>query len=103
MRLHDDRVFYVGTQGFQKAWKRAVKKSSLDWPVRVKDLRHYFGSYMLNKGVDSLVVAELMGHSSVEMLKKRYGHFSDDTLRDAVKVFDKTEGQSSSCLQIVCK
>jgi len=91
-RLHDDRVFNVGTQGFQKAWKRALKKSSVDWHVRVKDLRHYFGSYMLNEGIDSLVIAELMGHSSVDMLHKRYGHFSDDTLRDAVKVFDEKRG-----------
>jgi len=53
--------------------------------------------------VDHLTVATLMGHSSVEMLKKRYGHFDDDTLRKAVKVFDKIEGQSSNCLQNVCK
>lgn len=29
-RLHDDRVFNVGTQNFQKAWKRSLKKSSVD-------------------------------------------------------------------------
>ena len=65
-RLHDDRVFNVGTQGFQKAWKRSLKKSSVDWNVRVKDLRHYFGSYMLNNGVEPVHIAELMGHSSLE-------------------------------------
>ena len=103
-RLHDDRVFHTVTgQGFQKAWKRALKKSSIGWNVRVKDLRHFFASFMLNNGVDHLTVATLMGHSSVEMLKKRYGHFDDDTLRKAVKVFDKIEGQSSNCLQNVCK
>ncbi len=93
-RLDDDRVFNVGTQGFQKAWKRSLKQSSLDWNVRVKDLRHYFGSYMLNKGVDSLVIAELMGHSSVDMLHKRYGHFSDDTLKRAISVFDEKVSQN---------
>jgi integrase len=102
-RLYDDRVFHTVTgQGFQKAWKRALKRSGIDWNVRVKDLRHFFASFMLNNGVDHLTVATLMGHSSVEMLKKRYGHFDDDTLRKAVKVFDKIEGQSSNCLQIVC-
>ena len=35
-RLHDDRVFNVGTQGFQKAWKRSLKKSSVDWMLELK-------------------------------------------------------------------
>jgi integrase len=98
-RLHDDQVFNIAKQGFQKAWKLALKVSGVGWNVRVKDLRHYFGSYLLNKGVDSLVIAELMGHSSVAMLHKRYGHFSDDTLKRAVSVFDQSEG----CPQIVHK
>ncbi|MBT5868875.1 MAG: site-specific integrase [Nitrospinaceae bacterium] len=103
-KLHDDRVFHTITgQGFQKAWKRALKKSSIEWNVRVKDLRHFFASFMLNNEVDHLTVVTLMGHTSVEMLKKRYGHFGDDTLRKAVKVFDKIESQSSNCLQVVCK
>ena len=96
-------VMYDNGQGFQKAWKRALKKSSIGWNVREIDFRHFFASFMLNYGVDHLTVATLMGHSSVEMLKKRNGHFDDDTLRKAVKVFDKIEGQSSNCLQNVCK
>jgi len=102
-RLHDDRVFNVRTHGFQRAWKRSLKKTSIDWNVRVKDLRHYFGSYMLNKGVDSLQIAELMGHSSVEMIKKRYGHFDDETLRRAVSVFDQSTEERLNRLQNVCK
>ena len=70
-RLHDDRVFNVGTQGFQKAWKRSLKKSGVDWNVRVKDLRHYFGSYMLNNGVEPVHIAELMRHSSLERCLKK--------------------------------
>jgi len=84
-------------------WKRALKKSSVDWNVRVKDLRHFFGSFMLNRGVDHLTIVTLMGHSGVDMLKKRYGHFDDETLRRAVRVFDQIKDESPNCLQIVCK
>lgn len=87
--LHDDRIFGVGKQGFQKAWKRAVKNAGLDWNPRPTDLRHFFASYLLNKGEDHLVVANLLGHSSVNMLRKRYGHYSDDRLKKAVDVFNK--------------
>ena len=103
-RLHDDRVFHsVRKQGFQGGWKRALKKSSVDWNVRVKDLRHFFASFMLNRDVDHLTIATLMGHSGVDMLKKRYGHFDDETLRRAVRVFDQIKDESPNCLQIVCK
>ena len=39
----------------------------------------------------------------IEMLKKRYGHFDDETLRRAVRVFDQIKDESPNCLQIVCK
>jgi integrase len=58
---------------------------------------------MRNNGVDYLTIVALMGHKSAKMLIERYGHLNDDTLRKAVKVFDEIEGQSSNCLQIVCK
>mgnify|MGYP003956275745 CR=1 FL=1 len=89
-RLHDDKIFNITGYAFQKAWKRALSKSSVDWHIRVKDLRHFFGSYLLNQeGVDPLLVANLMGHSSVDMLLKRYGHFTDETKRRVMSLFDK--------------
>jgi hypothetical protein len=86
--LHDDRIFKIGRQGFQKAWRRAVNLARLDWRPRPTDLRHFFASYLLNQGEDHLVVANLLGHSSVEMLRKRYGHYSDERLKKAVNVFN---------------
>jgi len=74
-KLHDDRVFHTITgQGFQKAWKRALKKSSIEWNVRVKDLRHFFASFMLNNEVDHLTVVTLMGHTSVEKYLEEMDH-----------------------------
>lgn len=88
-QLHDDRVFGVSGQAFQKAWKRARDKSSVDWHVRVKDLRHFFGSFLLNDEVDSLMVAKLMGHKDVKMLLERYGHFTNEARQRAMQSFDK--------------
>jgi len=33
-------------------------------------------------------VATLSGHKDVNVLKDRYGHYTDETLRKAMKVFD---------------
>lgn len=101
--INSNRLFNFTDRAFQKAWKRAREKTTKDlrekfpkekidlsW-VRVKDLRHFFGSFLLNKGVDSMKVAKLMGHTSTAMIHKRYGHYSDEALNDATSVFDEEE------------
>jgi len=93
--LHDDRVFRVKTSSFQKAWKRVVLKIDLSWVPRPTDLRHFFASTLLNRGEDHLVVATLMGHTSVQMLHKRYGHYDDDRLKKAVSVFDVVSAKTT--------
>ena len=85
---------------FQRAWKIALDKSTIDWNVRPKDLRHFFGSTMLNRGANPMEIANQMGHASVEMLIKRYGHYSVDRLHEASKVWDQVE---DSGMQIVYK
>ena len=94
--LHDKRIFQVnGDTHFNrrnnvlKKWRRVFNKSSVDWHIRPKDLRHFFGSYLLNTGVAPLMIASFMGHASLDMLLKRYGHFTDETRREAILKFDQ--------------
>ena len=65
-----------------------MKIADIGWNPRPHDLRHYFCSYLLNQGVDHITVATLSGHRDVNILKERYGHLTDDTLRKAMKSFD---------------
>jgi len=88
VRRIDGKVFDITVQAFQKAWKKAVKIAGIGWKPRPHDLRHYFCSYLLNKGIDHLTVATLSGHRDVNILKERYGHYTDDTLRKAMKTFN---------------
>ncbi|MBN4077959.1 site-specific integrase [Nitrospina gracilis] len=88
VRRMDGNIFDVTVRAFQKAWKRAVRKACLDWSPRPHDLRHFFCSSLLNKGVDHLTVATLSGHKGVNLLKERYGHLTDDTLRKAISTFN---------------
>ena len=94
--LHDKLIFQLNgdthfnrRNNLQKNWRRACNKSSVDWHIRPKDLRHFFGSFLLNSGVDPLMIASLMGHASLDMLLKRYGHFTDQTRREAILKFDR--------------
>ena len=47
------------------------------------DLRHTFASRLADAGVDAFTIAELMGHSTLEMTK-RYTHATDERKRKAV-------------------
>jgi len=89
VRRMDGKIFDITTvRAFQKAWKRAIRKAGLDWNPRPHDLRHFFCYYLLNKGVDHLTVATLSGHKGVNLLKERYGHLTDETLRNAMSKFN---------------
>ena len=60
------------------------------------DLRHTAISYMMMNGVDLKTIAEFVGHTTAQMVDKRYGHLSPDHKRAAVEVFgsamDKLSG-----------
>ena len=87
--IDGNQVFYLGKQYFYKEWKRAVRKSDMSWKPRPTDLRHFFASYLLNNGKDHLMIAGFMGHASLDMLLKRYGHFTDQTRRGAILKLDR--------------
>ena len=91
----DGQPLKYANRMFQWDWKQAQEKSSVEWNVRVKDLRHFFGSTMLNRGADSLEIANQMGHQDLNMLRERYGHYTDEKLHSSSKVWDYSEAKKS--------
>ncbi len=64
--------------------KAACKRAGVA-PVSPNDFRRTFASWLKEDGVDSAVVARLLGHASSAMVERVYGHLSDDALRAAVQ------------------
>lgn len=84
-----DRV--VNKLGLNDSGEFTLNESGEEVPVRITDarqrvvfhtLRHTFASWLVQKGVPLYTVAELMGHSTIEMTK-RYSHLAPDNLRTA--------------------
>ena len=48
------------------------------------DLRRTFASWLKQRGVDSMIVARLLGHTTSRMVELVYGHLNDNSLIDAV-------------------
>jgi hypothetical protein len=78
-----DRLFAPWTN-MRRDIKKACDRVGID-PVSPNDLRRTFGSWLKNRGLDSAVIARLMGHSSTRMVDKVYGQLNDDTLAEAME------------------
>jgi integrase len=47
------------------------------------------------RGVDSLEIANQMGHQDLNMLREMYGHYTDEKLHNSSKVWDYSEVNKS--------
>ena len=63
--------------------------------VTFKSLRHTFASHLVKQGRHPKEVADLMGHSNIQMTM-RYMHLSPNQLTDAVHTLDGLTGMSQS-------
>jgi hypothetical protein len=52
--------------------------------ISPNDLRRTFASWLKQAGVDSMVVAKLLGHTTSRMVELVYGHLNDATTRAAI-------------------
>jgi integrase len=70
-------------QGGRKAWASTLKKAGLPF-FPIYNLRHTFASRMNSAGVSALTIAQLLGHSSTQIVP-RYAQVLDQNRIDAMK------------------
>jgi integrase len=75
----------------RKAWENARARAGII-DFRFHDLRHSAASYLAMNGASQLEIAEVLGHKTLQMVK-RYSHLSEDHTRSVVekmagKIFD---------------
>jgi site-specific recombinase XerD len=68
------------------AFKSACKRAGIK-DFHFHDLRHDFGSNLVQSGISIYSVKELMGHKDVKMTE-RYSHLSQEKLRKDISVLD---------------
>lgn len=76
-----------------RGFKPALKKAGLDGlkpGIRFHDLRHFFASVMIDRGVTSVVLADVMGHRDSRTTERIYIHLFNrrrtaDQVRDAMQ------------------
>jgi integrase len=76
-----------------RGFKPALKKAGLDGlnpGIRFHDLRHFFASVMIDRGVSSVVLADVMGHRDSRTTERIYIHLLNrrrtaDQVREAMQ------------------
>jgi integrase len=72
---------------FRRAFENAVKKANIE-DFHMHDLRHTSASYLLMAGVDLRTLADILGHSTMQMVQ-RYTHLLDDHKLKAIDRIDQ--------------
>lgn len=80
-------VTYKGNPvgSIKKSWATALKNTGITRRIRPYDLRHTFATQLLSAGADVGTVAELMGHSSPQMIFRHYQHVLTEQKRRAIE------------------
>lgn len=86
------RVCPMTSRGISSCWSDFRDKQKLNPALNFHALRHYFASRCLLLGMPQKYTAELMGHSSLDMIEKVYQH----TFPSAMEAFAQKLRQSSS-------
>jgi integrase len=71
-----------------KVFKRYIRKLEYSEGLTFHCLRHTHASWLLKQGVNPKVIAERLGHTSVNILLNRYSHLIKDTQKDVISTLD---------------
>jgi integrase len=69
----NERIFPIGHEAVQHKLKNECVKSGVK-KIRVHDLRHSHAAYLINQGVQPLMIKERFGHTDIRITLNTYGH-----------------------------
>ena len=89
----DERLFPIVQEAVQHKMKRQMEKAGVK-KIRVHDLRHSHVAYLINKGVEPILIKERVGHKDIRITLNTYGHLYPNQQRKVADLLD-TEKEKS--------
>lgn len=87
----DKRICAISSNKISRDWNNFLRKHGLHI-FRFYSLRHYYASQALLLGIPQKYIAELMGHSSTDMIEKVYQHTFPSAMEEfKIRISDNIE------------
>ncbi|HVB76750.1 MAG TPA: site-specific integrase, partial [Candidatus Nitrosotalea sp.] len=87
----DDHGLPLSGVDLTKRFKRLLKSAGLP-EIRFHDLRHSCATLLLVQGIPAKVVADILGHSTVNLTLNLYSHVVPSLRREAAAAMDRALG-----------
>ena len=69
----DERLFPIVARTLQKRMQKMMEKAGVK-KIRIHDFRHSHVAYLINQGVQPLLIKERLGHRDIKITLNTYGH-----------------------------
>lgn len=89
----DERIFPISQRAVQTYMKRHIEKAGVK-QIRVHDLRHSHVAYLIDKGVEPLLIKERVGHRDIKITLNTYGHLYPNRQKTVAIMLDETAGKA---------
>ena len=90
----DERIFPMVHEAVQHKLKQVVQKTGVK-KIRVHDIRHSHAAFLINKGVQPLMIKERFGHTDIRITLNTYGHLYPDQQKVVADMLDDENIKSS--------
>ena len=83
----NERLFPIVQEAVQHKMKHQMEKDGVK-KIRVHDLRHSHVAYLINKGIEPILIKERVGHKDIRITLNTYGHLYPNQQRKVADMLD---------------
>lgn len=89
----NERLFPIVARTLRKRLKKYEEKAEVK-PIRVHDLRHSHVAYLIDQGVEPLIIKERLGHKDIRITLNIYGHLYPSKQKEVAEMLDNMKRDS---------
>ncbi len=90
----DERLFPIVARTLQKRMTAFMEKAGVK-KIRIHDFRHSHVAYLINQGVQPLIIKERLGHKDIKITLNTYGHLYPSQQKEVADLLDTKRNEKS--------